>query len=247
MGGVTEERIVLPAQVTSSHTYELLEQLGRLERAPARIEVDASGCEFFGPLGTALLAATIARRVKGGRHAPDFIAPVESDVREYLEQIDFQRFAAGRGSDADAGPQAGTLEMRQLTALDPVYVHQLADLLAERVPGTGEVASDLIARCLNELLQNVFEWAYETPDEAPIGCFVLARWFRQQENVRLAVVDAGIGIPARHLTIVSHAARVVFMGGGKVRTAKSPPWRGTAIEIDFRPDMVVASSVERIF
>jgi K+-sensing histidine kinase KdpD len=76
-----------------------------------------------------------------------------------------------------------------------VYIHQIADLLAERVPGTTETASHLIELCLKELLQNVFEHAPQSPG-IRVPCFVHSRWYRREQNVRLAVVDGGIGIPA---------------------------------------------------
>jgi anti-sigma regulatory factor (Ser/Thr protein kinase) len=59
------------------------------------------------------------------------------------------------------------------------------------VPGMDEETSYPIQLCLNELLQNVFEWSH-----SPVGCLVLARWFHRTRSVRLAVVDRGIGIPA---------------------------------------------------
>jgi hypothetical protein len=138
--------------------------------------------------------------------------------------------------------------------------------------------------CLNELLQNVFEWAESGP-----GCLVLARWYHRTRSVRLAVVDRGIGIPAAlrrrkvrgmHLesdakvieaavttpkltsrlnrvgglglknihetvaqrrgrfTVVSLTAQVSW-SGDKVRSVRMPDFRGTAVEIEFRPDAPV--------
>ena len=300
--------VELPKRLTIGYTRELLAPLDVIEREPARIEIDASKCERFEPLGSAMLALSIARRVKSGRPAPQFVWPKDAVVRHYLEEVGWERFIGGRGSDREAGGQLGTLEMRQLTARDPTYVQSIADLLAEKVPGTTSAAADLIELCLNELLENVYEWAYERQDDrVALGCFVGSRWFKQHENLKLAVVDGGIGIPARlrrtkhvqeleglhrksdadviiaavtqeglttrgasvnerrgglglktirelvlaprggTLTVVSLTAKVVFMADGSTKTKPSKAFRGTAIEIEFRPGTPVASHVDEVF
>src|SRR6185503_6090513 len=135
--------------------------------------------------------------------------------------------------------------------------------------------------CLNELLQNVFEWS-----DSPIGCTVLTRWYHKTRSVLITVVDLGIGIPAAlrrrqirelhrvsdakvieaavtqpqltsrlnqrgglglktirevvcdtlggSLTVASHTAKLSWRGR-KARKRRIPGFRGTAIEIDFRP------------
>jgi signal transduction histidine kinase len=55
-----------------------------------------------------------------------------------------------------------------------------------------DAAAYPIQLCLNELLQNVFEWA-----DSAIGCVVLTRWYHRSRSVRMAVIDRGVGIPAR--------------------------------------------------
>ena len=80
--------------------------------------------------------------------------------------------------------------MRQLHALDPVYLKGLADLLVRLVPGTSEETSHLVQLCLNEFVTNVRDRATRA-----LGCFVLVRWFQEKENVRIAIADAGAGIP----------------------------------------------------
>jgi signal transduction histidine kinase len=84
-----------------------------------------------------------------------------------------------------------SLELRQLYALDPLYTEAVVELLTEGVEGITKENSYPIQLCLNELLQNAFEWS-----RSQVGCFVLARWYKKTGSVRLAVVDRGIGIPA---------------------------------------------------
>jgi two-component sensor histidine kinase len=184
-----------------------------------------------------------------------------------------------------------------MSALDPVYIHQIADLLAERVPEMPEATSHLIGLCLKELLQNVFEHAPEMPG-GPVLCFVHSRWYLRERNVRLAVVDGGIGIPAAlrrgkvrglqrasdtdvviaavaeqglssgrgrrglglklirdivtardgALTVISGTAKVKFKTRGRIMRGRKlqQNFRGTAIEIDFRPGKQVPLSSEPV-
>jgi signal transduction histidine kinase len=83
-----------------------------------------------------------------------------------------------------------TLELLQMHALDALYTDQVAELLVAGVPGITEDNVHPIRVCLNELLQNVFEWA-----DSPVGCLVHTRWYKGSRSVRLAVVDRGVGIP----------------------------------------------------
>src|SRR5260221_12728315 len=123
--------LVLPRRVTIEESYALLAVLAELDREGGRCEIDASRCERFGPIGSALIGIAIARRVASNRGAPAFLWPSNREVRRHLEELGFERFLRGRGADHEAAPQLGTLECRPLTALDPRYVQQLADLLAE--------------------------------------------------------------------------------------------------------------------
>jgi hypothetical protein len=51
------------------------------------------------------------------------------------------------------------------------------------------------------------------------------------------------------LTVLSHTAKVSFMSGGLIKKARRSPvsFRGTAIEIDFRPHKDVPLPVEQVF
>lgn len=109
-----------------------------------------------------------------------------SSCHEGPGERQFDRFVAGMSTSA-----ASTITIRRLTALDPTYTAEAARVICDGVPGMDEAASYPVQLCLNEL-QNVFEWS-----ESRIGCVVLTRWFHRSRSVRLAVVDRGIGIPAR--------------------------------------------------
>lgn len=286
----SQEIVALPTRATVDDSYQLIKCSASLETAQGVI-LDASKCERFGPFGVALLAASLARRSQAGLPPVEFVPPADATARAFLEETGFDR--ALRGLAEQVSP-TNTLQVRQLRALDPQYIDEISGLLTERVPGFPERARFLIDLCLKELLQNVFEWA-----QSPIGCFVQTRWHARDRNLRLALVDGGIGIPASlrtrqidnlqrardeeiviaavlrkglsarrgrpgglglktireiatdrqgKVTVISQGAKVVFRKDG-FRGAKTLQWRGTAIEIDFRPDIVVDAQrpVEEVF
>ncbi len=237
-------------------------------------------------MGVCLLAASIAERRVAG-HSTQLVPPQDEEAAHFLKEIQFDRFAAGRPTSASS-----TITIRQLSALDPTYTTEAARVICEGVPGMDEASAYPVQLCLNELLQNVFEWSGSS-----IGCVVLTRWFHRTRSVRLAVVDRGVGIPARlrglriaglhrepdanvidaavtrphltsrvgragglglktihevvtgrggRLTVMSHNARLAWVGSKSVSTSRIPGFRGTAIEIDFRPDRPVENPNEYV-
>lgn len=176
--------IPLPVSATVNDTYQLLQLSAEAESATEAVDLDASNTSRFGPLGVAIVAASAAIRRQAGLDT-ELILPKSEGVRAFVSEVALDRAVAGTAVNA------GALELRQFHTLDAVYTERVAQMLLHGVPGMTEAQSYPIQLCLNELLQNVFEWA-----ESPIGCFVLARWYKKTRSVRLAVVDRGIGIPA---------------------------------------------------
>ncbi len=275
------DTLLFPARATVEESYEIVDLCRHIETDRQARVLDASRCERFGPMGTALLAMALERRRIEGLTDLSFVQPTREECREFLAEIGFERFFLPKESRPK--PTAGgTLQMRQLHGLDPLYTESVAELLLHNVQGTSEEASFLVQLCLNELLQNVFEHA-----ESQVGAFVHSRWYRHDGNVRVTVADAGIGIPAalrrryvrdlqresddkvliaavtelgltsrqagrpggrglKHLhslvterggrmSVISQQAWVVFTSKRPVKR-RAPFFRGTAIEIDFRPD-----------
>lgn len=266
--------VEMPDRVTVNESYQVIDACTRAERERGPVALDFRQTTRFGPLGVALIAASIALR-REVQSKTTLIMPDDERSAGFCREVALDRFAAGQETGL------GTLEIRQMRALDAVYTGQVAEMLVRGVPGVTEESSYVIQLCLNELLQNVFEWSRST-----IGCVVLARWFKKTRSVRLAVVDRGIGIPAAlrakqirglhkqsdaqvieaavtaehltsranqvgglglktvrevvcardgRLTVISHGAKVGW-NQRRVSKFKTVALRGTAIEIDVRPD-----------
>ncbi len=280
-------KLELPIRMTATESNEVALIAERLADDPLVDTLDARGCKRIGPLGAAMLAAAAARR---SRPIQIVLEPQDEAVARFCDEIGLWQLVRTPATRESVVTSSDTLRLRNLFALDPVFTHQLAELLSRNLKEMTEEASHLVQLCLNETLQNTFEHA-----GSDVGCFVHGRWYRQDGNVRLAVVDSGIGIAAAlrsmpgneqradaelvedavtiqgvtsrtnrvgglglktiRSIITQRAGRLVLVTGttkliaseAGVRWHPSPLWQGTAIEMDFRPGMNVASSEEEFF
>lgn len=278
--------VALPARATIGESYQLIRTCTVLERERGPVDLDCSETVMLGPFGIALLASSIAIRRISDRETR-VIRPRDEGANRFLSEVGFDKFARGEVTGH------GTLEVRQMLALDAVYVDQAVGLLTEWVPGMTKENSYPIQVCMNELLQNVFEWA-----ESPIGCTVLTRAFRPTQSVTLTVVDRGIGIPAAlrraqirnlhrksdaevlfaavrspqltsrknphggglglktihdivcqrsgRLTVIALTGKVAW-SARRFSKFKSPALRGTAVEIDVRPEALRPKKYTEVF
>jgi anti-sigma regulatory factor (Ser/Thr protein kinase)/anti-anti-sigma regulatory factor len=178
--------ILIPRRATLEGSYDLVQAFAAAMQEPEALTLDCAGTEFFDPFGVALIAALIAsRRQDQNPRATSLVPPRDPEANHFVAEVGLDRFANGESTGR------GTLEIRQLHALHANYTSAVTKMLVRGVPGITEENSYPIQLCLNELLQNVFEWS-----ESPIGCVVLARWYLKTRSVKLCVVDLGIGIPA---------------------------------------------------
>jgi anti-sigma regulatory factor (Ser/Thr protein kinase) len=138
------------------------------------------------PARVGMIGGAVAERLAEGR-ATQFIVPADDDSARFVREIQLDRFVEGKVTD-----ESSAVAVRRLLALDPSYTVEVARVVRAGVPGMEDDTAYTIQLCLNELLQNVFEWS-----DSRIGCIALARWFRRTRSVRLAVVDRGVGIPER--------------------------------------------------
>jgi signal transduction histidine kinase len=175
---------VTPTMATLRHSNPLVKMFGEAQQERDEVRVDCTHTKFIDPFGATLLAALLAFRKEEQRDTV-VIAPYEGEVRRFAAEVGLTTLAA-----SSTEPR-GTLEIRQLRALDAVYTSKVTDMLVKGVPGMNSDNSYPIELCLNELLQNVFEWS-----GSKIGCTVLTRWYHETRAVSICVLDLGIGIPA---------------------------------------------------
>ncbi|MBI5485782.1 MAG: sensor histidine kinase [Deltaproteobacteria bacterium] len=183
--------IPMPTLSTATEWRSLVQTHNRLASHLDAITLDASRVIRVGPLGAVVLALAAARREHARLPTASWAPPRDEECARFLDEIAFPLYIRGTPDErAAAGGRPGTLEMRHVQVLDPVYLEGLSRLLVRNVPGTGESTSHLVQVCLSELVTNVRDHA-----QSAVGCFILARWFLRGRNVRIAIADAGATIP----------------------------------------------------
>lgn len=183
---MTRHRLALPDRLESSRVRKLVDCARALVTLDD-VEVDASSVLFAEPFGLVMLGAAVLRRLDVGLPIPGYVGPQRDEPRKFLEEIGFDQLMTTGVSTADSG----TLPIRRLSAnsLNPAYMHEVAQLVERLVPGTSESVTYLVEMALKELVQNVVEHSGSATDAV-----VLTRWYRQHENVRIAIADSGIGL-----------------------------------------------------
>lgn len=186
------ERIRLPSRLTHDRPDTLSRIVGALISSSRSIELDASGVTFSQPLGVVALEAAALLREHRGLPKPVWIAPEDTEARDYLVEVGF-RMEESIGRPSGVAPTDSGTRVAHLERTDVVFVDRAAHLVRERVPGTPDSVAHDIRLALNELTTNAFEHA-----ESPIGCVAQTRWYAKDQNVRIAVADLGVNI-VRHL------------------------------------------------
>jgi len=175
-----------PRLVTAPNSRSVLRLCGRAIRQQDReVTFDLSRTEFITPFGVTVIAGTISKCIELGKDV-FYQRPNKNQVEEWLSSISFSRlFQIDEMSQA---ARATSSELRQLKALEPLYIENLISLLDHHM-NLSEGVRDSIRLSLQELLINVFDHA-----RSDIGCFVCAQFTPKSQLIRLSVTDLGIGI-----------------------------------------------------
>lgn len=181
---MTALSVTLPDRLEVSRTRSVIDCAHALVH-PGDVVVDASRIIFAQPFGIVTLGAALLRREAAGLARPAYVPPTDAAASAFLHEVGFDELVRTGQTTG-----AGTLAIRRLSAttLEPAYSHSVAGLLEQLVPDTSESVAYLVETALNEMLQNAVEHAASITDAV-----VLTRWYRAEENVRIAIADSGRG------------------------------------------------------
>jgi hypothetical protein len=177
-------RLDVPRRATINESPQLARLVGEAEREKADVEIDCSKTEAWGPFGVALLASCLMVRQKLGRQTR-LIAPTEGDAVESFAETGLAMLANGETTGLNGG-QVHPISIEQHEASN-----ELAAALSSPLVAAAEAAQAVVQPCLETMLDNLFEWS-----ESGVGGFVVVRWHKKTRQVRFALIDRGIGIPA---------------------------------------------------
>ncbi|HEY5962007.1 MAG TPA: ATP-binding protein [Polyangiaceae bacterium] len=177
-------RLEMPRRATINESPQLARLVGEAEREKGPLTIDCVKTEAWGPFGVALIASCLAIRKRSGRDT-ELVAPTADEAAEQFDETGLPLLLSGESAELN-GEQVHPITME---AHEPS--HELAAALSSPLSAAVQAAPAVVTPCLETLLDNLFEWS-----ESSVGGFAVVRWHKKTRQVRLALIDRGLGIPA---------------------------------------------------
>lgn len=178
--------LLFPRLITAPNSRSVLRLCNRaIRRQESTIQFDLTRTELITPFGVTVIAGTITKCVSFGKEVL-YVRPKKDDTEKWLSSISFSRLF--QIDDMGAEARETSIELRQLKALNPIYIEDLVNLIDYNMNLSKGVRLS-IQLSVQELLTNVFDHS-----KSDIGCFVCAQFTPKRRLIRLSVTDFGIGI-----------------------------------------------------
>ena len=137
------------------------------------------------PFALTVLTGTIQCCLQKQKKPIAYIPPKNVKLRDYLSQIGFNAYFQLKGKDIH---KTTTVELKQLQALEPLYIEALIALIDSRMSLSAGM-KDSLKMSLQEILTNVFDHS-----KSEVGCLACAQYYPATNIIRLCTADFGVGI-----------------------------------------------------
>lgn len=168
----------------------LLKQLRQMLQADGAgsYRLDLTNCRYLGP-GAAAVLLSIALEARRRQQSLDVSPPIEPPALTAFYGFSGLRhhFEGGPPSDS-SHPDNVTVPLRVLTRANFRDADPIIELI-RRHTGISDESAEYLRLCVNELTQNIEDHA-----QSAIGGVCCARYFTGKPEVRVAIVDRGVGI-----------------------------------------------------
>lgn len=158
---------------------------------PMAWRLDLAACRYIGPDASAMIYALWIRDRQRGLRC-EVILPVGPEpLRAFCEFVGLKHYLhRGPRPDPDH-PRCETVPLSNFYQSPYIVSGPVVRLVERHLPMTGEF-QDYLQTCITEVVQNIIDHA-----ESPVGGVLAARFISSRGEVRVAVVDHGLGIPKR--------------------------------------------------
>ena len=140
---------------------------------------------WIDPFAITVIAGTIQFCLQSSKKKIKYIPPKDNKLKDYLSQIGFNEFFHINGKDIHKDT---SVELTQLTALKPLYIENVIDLIDSQMQLSPGV-TDSLKMSIQEILTNVFDHS-----KSENGCFACAQYYPVKRTIRLCITDFGVGI-----------------------------------------------------
>lgn len=168
-----------------------------LERASSIISLknrdswvlDCSECRYLGPDAVVLIAGLWDRDKRQGLH-PRVILPEEPKKLAAFCTFSGLNHHVNKGERPKDHEQSETVPLQLMYEPRADAHRRVLKLVRDHFPELSEDAEIALGVAINEVVQNVCDHA-----DSPIGALMAARFFQNKHDVRVAILDLGLGIP----------------------------------------------------
>lgn len=149
------------------------------------ITIDLSACEYFGPVGVAILSLLI-KELRARGHTISVIPPVLPQLKAYSEYSGFAQMSWG-------GPPANLDHpLNETTPI--VFTTQRRDSEIGRVVQLVQRHTAICQDMIQSLQTLLAELLMNIQDHAGAEGVMTARWFPSDQTVRIVIADLGVGL-----------------------------------------------------
>jgi hypothetical protein len=192
MGTAVEANVDFNVNDQWSSIRALLERLARLHDSALTEPgaLDLSRCAYLGPDAAAILGALIIeRRI---RNQPLAVKPPQgpAELSSFWVRSGLANLAApGSTPEAATTGPGNVLPIRQVLEARFQDADPIINLIHEHTETPDDEADEYLRICVNEVIQNM-----QDHSKSSIGGVVSARFMAKAGQVRVAIVDHGVGI-----------------------------------------------------
>lgn len=153
---------------------------------PAHYHIDLTKCQYLGPDAVALLAAILFERRSLGQEVRVSLPEGPEKLRAFCTFSGLEALLEDIPQRSD--PTDTVIPLRQILSAKWTDADPILNLVNRHLDTSDEV-EEYLRICVNEVVQNIEDHA-----ESPIGGVMSARYLTHDQQVRVAIVDRGVGI-----------------------------------------------------
>jgi len=150
--------------------------------------LDLTRCGYLGPHAGALLIASLLDSRKRGQPARISLPEGSKQLRAFCEVSGLLHYVTGSPFPTSDHPANVTIPIRAIMKASFSDPDPIVGLIRKHVH-VSEGTEEYLRICINEVLQNVEDHAMSS-----VGALVSARFMKDSQQVRVAIVDRGLGI-----------------------------------------------------
>lgn len=183
--------------------------------------LDLTHCRYLGPDAAVVIAAIHHLASQRGQHPEIRLPKGPPPLVSFCEFVGLSHQIQKGPRPQPNNPQSETVPIRQFWSPIANAETPVVSLIDRHFTLDPDV-QDSLGVAINEVIQNVADHA-----ESPVGALMAARFFSNQHDVRVSIVDLGVGIPATlsraypEATDAVRALELVFQGERSSRSRQS--------------------------